>query len=54
MHYRQYHYREVLQWKIFMEEELRFRLDLGQLALMKKKTFEAAFSSSRDQKKSKI
>ena len=35
----QSHYREVSQWEIFMEQELRFGLDLGLLALMKKKRF---------------
>ena len=33
----QIHYREVLQWEIFMEQELRFGLDLGRLALLKKR-----------------
>ena len=28
----QSHYREVPQWEIFMEQELRYRLDLGQMA----------------------
>ena len=28
----QSHYREVPQWEIFMEQELRFWLDLGQMA----------------------
>ena len=28
----QSHYREVVWWDIFMEQELRFRLDLGQMA----------------------
>ena len=28
----QSHYREVLRWEIFMEQELRFGLDLGQMA----------------------
>ena len=32
----QSHYREVPRWEIFMENELRFGLDLGQLALLKK------------------
>ena len=48
--FKQSHYREVAQWEIFMEQELRFGLDLGQLALLKKKhlgrlwlTFEAGF-----------
>ena len=35
----QSHYREVPRWDIFMEQELRFGLDLGRLALLKKKTF---------------
>ena len=34
---RQSHYREVPRWEIFMEQELRFGLDLGQLAVLKKK-----------------
>ena len=29
---KQSHYREVPQWEIFMEQELRFGLDLGQMA----------------------
>ena len=37
--FRQSHYREVLQWEIFMEQELRLGLDLGQLALLIKKRF---------------
>ena len=36
-HFNQSHYREVPRWVIFMEQELRFGLDLGQLALLKKK-----------------
>ena len=28
----QSHYREVPRWEIFMEQELRFGLDLGQMA----------------------
>ena len=34
--YCQSHYREVAWWEIFMQQELRFGLDLGQLALLKK------------------
>ena len=34
--WRQSHYREVPRWEIFMEQELRFGLDLGRLALQKK------------------
>ena len=34
---KQSHYREVTQWEIFMELELRFGLDFGQLAALKKK-----------------
>ena len=34
--YCQSHYREVPRWEIFMEQELRFGLDLGRLALLKK------------------
>ena len=30
-------YRKVLRWEIFMEQELRFGLDLDQLAILKKK-----------------
>ena len=48
--YRQSHYREVLRWEIFMEQELRFGLDLGRLAVLKEKglgplwaTFEGGF-----------
>ena len=33
---KQSHYREVPRWEIFMEQELRFGLDLGRLALLKK------------------
>ena len=33
----QSHYREVPRWMIFMEQELRFGLDLERLALLKKK-----------------
>ena len=33
----QSHYREVPQWEIFMEQEMRFGLDLGQLRLLKEK-----------------
>jgi hypothetical protein len=29
---KQSHYREVLRWDIFMEQELRFGLDLGRMA----------------------
>ena len=29
IHYYQSHYREVARWEIFMEQELRFGLDLG-------------------------
>ena len=35
----QSHYREVLRWDIFMEQELRFGLDLGQLAVLKKRVW---------------
>ena len=35
--YNQSHYREVPWWEIFMEQELRFGLDLGQLAVLKKR-----------------
>ena len=35
----QSHYREGLWWEIFMKQELRSGLDLGQLALLKKKDF---------------
>ena len=38
-YHNQSHYREVPWWEIFMEQELRFGLDLDQLALLKKKTF---------------
>ena len=31
----QSHYRDVPLWEIFMEQELRFGLDLGRLALLK-------------------
>ena len=36
-YHNQSHYREVPWWEIFMEQELRFGLDLDQLALLKKK-----------------
>ena len=55
---KQSHYREVPRLEIFMEQELRFRLDLGRLALLKKKIcadyelhFRPAFSSFHGQKK---
>ena len=35
-YFNQSHYREVLRWEIFMEQELRFGLDLDQQALLKK------------------
>ena len=35
----QSHYREVPRMEIFMEQELRFGLDLGQMALLEKKRF---------------
>ena len=34
---KQSHYREVPQWEILMEQELRFGLDLGQLAICTEK-----------------
>ena len=34
--YRQSKYREALRWEIFMEQELRFGLDLGRLAVLEK------------------
>ena len=33
----QSHYREVPRWEIFMEQELKFELDLSRLAVLKKK-----------------
>jgi hypothetical protein len=30
--WKQSHYREVPRWEIFMEQELRFGLDLGRMA----------------------
>ena len=33
---KQSHYREVPRWENFMEQELRFGLDLGRLAVLKK------------------
>ena len=39
LHCSQSHPREVPRWKIFMEHELRFGLDLGRLVLLKKQTF---------------
>ena len=56
----QSHHREVPQWEIFMEQELRFRLDLGRLAILKKRlgrlraTFEAVFFIFSWAKKHKI
>ena len=54
------HYREVPRWDIFMEQELRFGLNLRQLALLKKKVwadyeqlFRPVFSSLHGQKKQK-
>ena len=57
----QSHHREVLRWDLFMEHELRFVLDLGRLALLKKKKiwadyeqlFRPVFSSFHGQKKRK-
>ena len=37
--YFQRHYREVPRWEIFMEQEFRFGLDLGRLAVLKKKVW---------------
>ena len=34
--YKQNQYRDVPRWEIFLEQELRFGLDLGQLSLLKK------------------
>ena len=36
---KQNHYREVPRWGIFMEQELRFGLDLGWLAVLKKRVW---------------
>ena len=36
---KQSHRREVTRWLIFMEQELRFGLDLGLLAIVKKKVW---------------
>ena len=36
-YHNQSQYREVPQWEIFMEQEMRFGLDLGQLRLLKEK-----------------
>ena len=41
------HYREDPQWEIFMEQELRFGLDLGRLALLKKKLGQLLMSNFR-------
>ena len=35
--HQQSHYREVPRWEIFKEQELRFGLDLGRLAVLKKR-----------------
>ena len=58
MHYNQSHYREVAQWEIFMGQELKFGLDLGRLAIRKKKIgadyeplFRVFFSCFQGQKK---
>ena len=52
-HQRQSHYREVERWEIYMEQKLRFGLDLGQLALLKKNLGRlwAVFSCFHGQKK---
>ena len=42
-YHNQSHYREVPWWEIFMEQELRFGLDLDQLALLKKKNIWADY-----------
>ena len=36
--WKQSHYKEVSWWDIFMEQELRFELDFGRLALLKKRS----------------
>ena len=41
----QNHFREVPRWEIFMDKKLRFGLDLGRLALLKKKRFGAIMSN---------
>ena len=55
---KQSHYREVPRWEIFMEQELRFGLDLDRLAALKKKglgwlwaTFVCCFLMSSGAKK---
>ena len=57
----QSHYREVPRWEIFMEQELRFGLDLSRLAVLKKKVgadyeqlMRVVFSNFCGQKKIKI
>ena len=35
----QSHYREVQRWEIVMEQELRFGLDLGRMAVLKKRVW---------------
>ena len=35
----QSHYSEVPRWEIFMEQELRFGLDLGRLVVLKKRVW---------------
>ena len=37
--FNQSHYKEVPRWEIFMEQELRFGLDLGRLAVLKKRVW---------------
>ena len=57
MHRNQSHYREVPRWEIFIEQELRFGLDLGRLALQKKiwadyeQLLRPVFSCFHEQKK---
>ena len=35
--HKQSHYKEILLWEIFMEQELKFGLDLARLAILKKR-----------------
>ena len=37
---RQSHYKEVLRWEIFIEQELKFGLDLGRFAILKPRVWD--------------
>ena len=53
MNHDQSHYREVPGWEIFMEQDVRFGLEIRPVDITEKKTFGKTFSSFRGQKKLK-